>query len=145
MWHELLETFGRFVARDDDRVVVITGARGAFSSGADLSAGEGPTRHQWHNMGLIHDVCHALWSLTQPTIAKVSGIAVGAGLNLALLCDLIVAADDARFSEIFAKRGLSIDFGGSSVSPASSGCTARRSSPCWPTSSPPRKPRTWAS
>ena len=44
-------------------------------------------------------------------------MAAGAGLNMALGCDLIVASDDARFSEIFAKRGLSLDFGGSWLLP----------------------------
>ena len=56
-------------------------------------------------------------ALPQPVIAKVSGVAAGAGLNLALGCDLVVAGDDARFSEIFARRGLSVDFGGSWVLP----------------------------
>ena len=59
----------------------------------------------------------ALHRLPQPTIAKVSGVAVGAGCNLALGCDLIVASDDARFSEIFAKRGLTLDAGGSWLLP----------------------------
>ena len=52
-----------------------------------------------------------------PTIARVDGVAAGAGLNLALGCDLVVASDRARFSEIFARRGLSLDFGGSWLLP----------------------------
>ena len=64
-------------------------------------------------MRQVGEACAALHRLPQPVIAKVEGVAVGAGANLALGCDLIVAAEDARFSEIFAKRGLSIDFGGS--------------------------------
>ena len=59
----------------------------------------------------------ALHRLPQPTIAKVNGVAVGAGCNLALGCDLVVASDEARFSEIFALRGLTIDFGGSWLLP----------------------------
>ena len=55
--------------------------------------------------------------MPKPTVAKVNGVAVGAGLNMALGCDLIVASDEARFSEIFARRGLSIDFGGSWILP----------------------------
>ncbi len=65
----------------------------------------------------ITDVCLALHRIPQPTVAKVRGVAVGAGLNMALSCDLIVASEDARFSEIFAKRGLSLDFGGSWLLP----------------------------
>jgi 2-(1,2-epoxy-1,2-dihydrophenyl)acetyl-CoA isomerase len=65
----------------------------------------------------VGEVCMALHRLTQPCIAKVDGVAAGAGCNLALGCDLIVASPESRFSEIFAKRGLSIDFGGSWVLP----------------------------
>ena len=46
-----------------------------------------------------------------------NGVAAGAGCNLALGCDLVVASDRARFSEIFSKRGLSVDFGGSWILP----------------------------
>ena len=59
----------------------------------------------------------ALHDLPKPTIAKVNGVAVGAGLNLALGCDLVIASDAARFSEIFVQRGLGIDFGGSWLLP----------------------------
>jgi len=120
MWTELLATFRAIAATDQDRVVVITGAGGAFCSGADLSAGpppEGPSRHQWYAMRNVADVCLALHRIPQPTIAKVGGVAAGAGCNLALGCDLIVASDTARFSEIFARRGLSVDFGGTWLLP----------------------------
>ena len=59
----------------------------------------------------------ALHRLPQPTIAKVRGVAVGAGCNLALGCDLVVASSTARFSQIFARRGLTLDFGGSWLLP----------------------------
>ncbi len=65
----------------------------------------------------IGDAALALHRMPKPTIAKVNGVAVGAGCNLALGCDLIVASDEARFSEIFARRGLTIDFGGSWILP----------------------------
>ena len=95
------------------------GAGGAFCSGADLSRRpDGPRpRHQWHNMRNVGSVALALARVPQPVIAKVGGVAVGAGCNLALGCDLVVASDEARFAEIFAKRGLSIDFGGSFLLP----------------------------
>ena len=119
MWDELLETFRAIADNDEDRVVVITGAGGAFCSGADLSGGNptGRSRHQLAAMRNVADVCIALHRIPQPTIAKVGGVAAGAGLNMALGCDLIVASDDARFSEIFARRGLTIDFGGSWLLP----------------------------
>ena len=119
MWDELLAAFQEIAARDDDRCVVLTGAGGAFCSGADLSRRpDGPRpRHQWHNMRNVGSVALALARVPQPVIAKVGGVAVGAGCNLALGCDLVVASDEARFAEIFAKRGLSIDFGGSFLLP----------------------------
>jgi enoyl-CoA hydratase/carnithine racemase len=118
MWNELLAEFRSIASSPADRAVVITGAGGNFCSGADLWAGgEGERPHQLSAMRHITDVCLALHRIPQPTIAKVRGVAVGAGMNLALSCDLIAASDDARFSEIFAKRGLSLDFGGSWLLP----------------------------
>jgi enoyl-CoA hydratase/carnithine racemase len=119
MWNELLETFRAINGNHErDRVVVVTGAGGEFCSGADLGGGgaqfEGNGVARMRHIG---DVCVALHSIQQPTIAKVVGVAAGAGLNLALGCDLVVASDDARFSEIFARRGLTVDFGGSWVLP----------------------------
>ena len=115
MWQELLDTFRQIADTDSDRVVVLTGAGGEFCSGADLSAdgARRADRHQLASMRNISDVCLALARIPQPTIAKVRGVAVGAGCNMALVCDLVVASSTARFSEIFSKRGLSIDFGGS--------------------------------
>lgn len=118
MWDELLETFLAIANNTaEDRVVVITGAGGAFCSGADIGGGAVSEANGLTSMRHVGDVCLALHALPQPVIAKVGGVAAGAGLNLALGCDLIVASDDARFSEIFARRGLSVDFGGSWVLP----------------------------
>ncbi len=114
MWNELLAVFREVGASSDDRVLVLTGAGGDFCSGADVSGmGEGAGGHGLASMRHIGDVAMALYRLPQPTIAKVRGIAAGAGMNMALLCDLLVAGETARFSEIFARRGLTIDFGGS--------------------------------
>ncbi|MEX2627524.1 MAG: enoyl-CoA hydratase [Ilumatobacteraceae bacterium] len=115
MWGDLLDVARRISADDSIRAVVLTGAGGAFCSGADVSGmGSGERDvHQLAAMREITDVCLAWYRIPQPTIAKVRGVAVGAGMNLALVCDLLVAGDTARFSEIFARRGLSIDFGGS--------------------------------
>ena len=118
MWDELLATFAEIRDTADDRVLVITGAGGAFCSGADLSGdSQGPRPHQLTAMRHVGDVALMLHRMPKPTIAKVNGVAVGAGLNMALGCDLIVASDEARFSEIFARRGLTIDFGGSWILP----------------------------
>jgi 2-(1,2-epoxy-1,2-dihydrophenyl)acetyl-CoA isomerase len=117
MWGELLETFREIAGNPEDRVVVLTGAGGDFCSGADLSGGGQRDEHGLARMRHINDVCLALARIPQPTIAKVRGVAVGAGCNMALICDLVVASSTARFSEIFSKRGLSLDFGGSWVLP----------------------------
>src|SRR5215207_3975477 len=121
LWDELLAVLREIAFRSADRVVVITGAGGDFCSGADVSdmcgADGGERPHALASMRHVGDIALALSRLPQPTIAKVRGVAVGAGMNMALLCDLLVASDTARFSEIFARRGLTIDFGGSWVLP----------------------------
>lgn len=99
-----------------DRVVVVTGAGGDFCAGADL--GGPPTGgHQVDDMRIVGDACLALHRLPVPTIARVDGVAVGAGMNLALVCDFVIASTRARFAEIFVKRAMSVDFGGSWLLP----------------------------
>lgn len=125
MWDELLAEFRTVANSSSDRVLVLTGAGGDFCSGADVGgmgdrsadAAEGERKHQLAAMRGITDVAMALHRIPQPTIAKVRGVAVGAGLNMALLCDMIVGDETSRYSEIFARRGLSIDFGGSFALP----------------------------
>lgn len=117
MWAELLETFLAVGESDRDRVLVVTGAGGEFCSGADLAAEEEAERHQIDRMHYFGRIALALHRCPKPTIARVDGVAAGAGMNLALGCDLIVASDRARFCEIFVRRGLSIDLGGSWLLP----------------------------
>ena len=119
MWNELLATFREIGQSATDRCVVLTGAGGDFCSGADLWAGDDASarQHQLARMRHVTEVAMSLARLPQPVIAKVRGVAVGAGMNMALGCDLVVASENARFSEIFAKRGLSVDFGGSWLLP----------------------------
>ncbi|NBE53638.1 enoyl-CoA hydratase/isomerase family protein [Streptomyces boluensis] len=116
---ELWTALGRALADAGDdptvRAVVLTGAGGEFSAGADLSPkdDDAPPPHPLGRMRKLNDVALLLHELPKPTVAKVDGVAVGAGWNLALGCDLVVATPRARFSQIFARRGLSLDFGGS--------------------------------
>jgi enoyl-CoA hydratase/carnithine racemase len=117
MFGELLTVFREIDASSSARVLVITGAGDAFCSGADLADRGKDTRPTLVRLHWVADIALALHRIPKPVIAKVNGIAVGAGLNLALGCDLIVASEQARFSEIFARRGLSIDFGGSWLLP----------------------------
>lgn len=117
MWAELRSVFDEVAANDTDRVLVVTGAGGAFCSGADLASSSALAENGMARMRRIGATALALHRLPKPTIAKVGGVAAGAGCNMALGCDLVVAAESARFSEIFAQRGLSLDFGGSWVLP----------------------------
>jgi enoyl-CoA hydratase/carnithine racemase len=97
------------------RALVITGAGGSFCSGADIS--EADEVHPKYKLQRLTDVALALHELPIPTVAKVTGVAVGAGWNLALGCDFVVATPESTFSQIFSKRGLSIDLGGSWLLP----------------------------
>jgi enoyl-CoA hydratase/carnithine racemase len=116
MWDELRSVFLCCEADDDVRVMVITGAGGDFCSGADVSEPRS-AGHPLTQMRKVGDVALALHMISKPTIAKIRGVAVGAGANLAFGCDLVVAAPGARLSEIFAQRALSLDFGGSWLLP----------------------------
>ena len=118
MLHELQGIFTEIEHTPEDRAMVLTGAGGSFCTGADLADPEGPaTFASLSGMRGLGDVALALHRLTKPTIAKVDGHAVGAGLSLALGCDLIVCSDQAKLSMIFARRGLSLDNGASWLLP----------------------------
>lgn len=114
-WSMLRNALALAASDDEVRAVVITGAGGNFCAGADLGADR--TGHPLDRMRRLGDIAMTLHELPKPVIAKVAGFAVGAGWNLALGCDLVVAAPSARFSQIFARRGLSVDFGGSWLLP----------------------------
>lgn len=114
-WPLLAERLREADADERTRAIVLTGADGDFCAGADLSVESG--LHPLRRMHLVNRTAVTLHELETPTIAKVDGVAVGAGWNLALGCDLVAASDRARFSQIFAKRGLSLDFGGSWLLP----------------------------
>jgi enoyl-CoA hydratase/carnithine racemase len=116
VWDGLEAAFAQARKDESIRVVVLTGAGGDFCAGADLSGGS-KDGHPLARMHRIHDIALALHNLAVPTVAKVSGVAVGAGCNLAIGCDIVIAGRTARFSEIFAQRGLSLDFGGSWLLP----------------------------
>jgi enoyl-CoA hydratase/carnithine racemase len=116
MWNELIAVLDSVEGSDSIRVLVVRGAGGSFCSGADLSGGAPPI-HPLREMELINRVVVRLHRLTKLTIALVDGDAVGAGCNLALACDLVAATDRSRFAEIFVRRGMSIDCGGSWILP----------------------------
>lgn len=99
-------------AEDDPavRVIVVTGAGGAFCSGVDLSAFKGEQRDPLGEKELltrrVHRVALTLEDVSKPVLAAVDGPAVGAGMDMALLCDIRFASRTARFSEGYIKVGL---------------------------------------
>ncbi len=120
MWEKLRAVFQEVRESAGDRVLVITGAEGAFCAGADLAM-SGAALNTLDAMHSVNAAALALHELSKPSIAKVNGDAVGAGMNIALGCDLIVAGEGARFCEIFARRALSVDFGGTWLLPRAVG------------------------
>ncbi len=120
MWVAIGASF-RDLAYSGTRAIVLTGAGGEFCAGADLTGGPAraggadtaaaPSESMLAGMRVLADVVLAVHDCPVPVVAKVDGVCVGAGLGLALAADLIWCSDRARFSAIFAKRGLSLDFG----------------------------------
>jgi 2-(1,2-epoxy-1,2-dihydrophenyl)acetyl-CoA isomerase len=112
-WSQLRQAFVDF-EESRQRVLIITGAGDAFCSGADLdpSRVDSGVVASRRRMKVVGDAALTLHRLTKPTLAVVNGVAAGAGMNLALGCDLVIATPSARFTEIFVKRGLTVDFGG---------------------------------
>ena len=123
MYKILMEALPRLAADPKVRVVVLTGAGGAFCAGGDVksfaaaASGDGAGSYDFNQkvdglrfrMGLttmIHE-------LPKPVIAAIPGPAAGAGLSIALACDMRIALDTAKMTTAFAKVGLSGDFGGS--------------------------------
>lgn len=112
MYVELTRVFAELQTDDNVRAVIVTGAGKAFCSGSDVGG--------MHNVDMIsarermkrrHRMIQNLVNLEKPVIAAVNGACVGIGFSIALACDLIVAAESARFSQIFKKIGLVPDGG----------------------------------
>lgn len=119
---ELQDALARAAADGAVRAVLMTGAGRAFCAGQDLAAvlpapGAPPT-----DLGAIVRECYnpivrALLGLEKPVVAAVNGVAAGAGANLALACDFVVAAEEASFVQSFVHVGLIPDSGGTFLLP----------------------------
>lgn len=114
-YKELSGLIGTMADDPEVRCVVLTGAGRGFCSGADVR-GMDPNRpplskrkrHRW----ILSTVLRPLVRLEKPVIAAVNGVAVGAGMNIALAADILIASEAAVFSQIFARMGLVPDLGG---------------------------------
>ena len=106
------------------RAIVLTGSGRAFCAGGDLremqqiAQKEGRVEAFFDKpLNLLHDCIRAIRNTPLPVIAAVNGFASGAGCNLALACDLVIAAESAKFNEAFIKIGLTPDCGGTFILP----------------------------
>ena len=112
----------RAVTDADCRAVLITGAGRGFCAGADLAdramtpGGARPDLGQSLERGL-NPIIRAIRNLPKPVVCAVNGPAAGAGANLALACDIVLAAKSAQFLQAFARIGLIPDAGGTFVLP----------------------------
>jgi 2-(1,2-epoxy-1,2-dihydrophenyl)acetyl-CoA isomerase len=113
------------VRKDDDvRVLVITGAGRGFCAGSDVggrlgarAAGQRIEKSRQETVQPVGYFGAALYGLDKPTIAAINGIAVGAGLSFALLCDIRIASDKARFGATWVRMGLIPDVGATLLLP----------------------------
>lgn len=112
-WSDLAEVLEGF-EESEQRVLVIRGEGEDFCSGLDVGSGgvDGGVAGWVDSMQTLARAARALFYATKPTIAAVDGVAAGAGINIALCADLLIASDRARFTEVFVRRGLTVDFGG---------------------------------
>ena len=119
MFVEIGEAFEQAAADPEVRCVVLAGAGRGFCSGADLTDPDNASVvsafDMKDRMRKVDEVAQRFLTCPVPTIARVHGIAAGAGCNLALGCDLVVASTEASFAELFVRRGLVVDFGGTFV------------------------------
>ncbi|HEX9819625.1 MAG TPA: enoyl-CoA hydratase-related protein [Methylomirabilota bacterium] len=115
---DLHDAITRSAANPDVRVMVITGAGKGFCAGGDVKA-MNEAKEGKRERPLLEKIAPgrdrtllAMREAPQPIIAAVNGAAAGAGMNLALGCDIRIASTAARFSQAFVKRGLHPDWGG---------------------------------
>ncbi|PIV75720.1 MAG: enoyl-CoA hydratase [Rhodobacteraceae bacterium CG17_big_fil_post_rev_8_21_14_2_50_65_11] len=128
---ELIEAFGEADRDQAVRAIILTGAGKGFCSGGDiggmrkrLDAPQGEVAFNgWKRQRSTHKGVAAIHGVSKPVIAAVNGAAFGLGLDMALACDFIIAAEGAKLSMSFIKRGLVSDGGGMYFLPRRVGLT----------------------
>lgn len=114
---ELIEVFQNLSTNNDVRAVILTATGKAFSAGGDVKQistvlGEDAPAKFRLALDIYHKLILLMRELPKPIIAAINGVAAGAGFNLALACDVRIAAENAKFSQAFIRIGLVPDFGG---------------------------------
>ena len=121
MREELFAALAECRTNPDIRAVVLTAAGKGFCTGADISRGgggvSGPGAAREMMKTRSQRLIRAIWELEKPVIAAVNGVAAGIGSHLAFACDLVIAAAEARFIEVFVRRGLALDGAGAYLLP----------------------------
>jgi 2-(1,2-epoxy-1,2-dihydrophenyl)acetyl-CoA isomerase len=116
---ELLDTLFNLKKQEEVRCIIITGSGKAFSAGGDVkkfkqSIEEGTPGKLMDDLTKdLYKIAHELRLYPKPVIAAVNGWAVGAGMNLALSCDIIIASESAKFRQSFINLALIPGFAGS--------------------------------
>lgn len=112
MANRLTQLFLQSANDPDVRCLLITGAGKSFCAGRDLSEAR-PGENAFEIITTVFNpLLAAVYEFPKPSIAAVNGAAMGVGLGLALACDLVLAADNARLSSPFANLGVALDSGG---------------------------------
>ena len=110
---------------DGTRVIILTGAEGSFCSGAALGSSDMQNPKEYDVTKYLREIVNrmilSIHHIDIPVIAKVEGVAVGLGANIALACDMVYATKQAVFSQIFTNIALSSDGGGAFFMPQSMG------------------------
>jgi enoyl-CoA hydratase len=118
---EAIEQLRGATARDDVRVVVLTGTGGAFSAGADLGGADAQEKYDAGSVDAANHVIRAITELDKPVVCGLNGIAAGVGMSVALACDLVVATESAGVTLAFTRIGLMPDGGATATVAASVG------------------------